>query len=422
MGVFICALAIFGDMDAATPSQRRVFWVILFTAFVACALYAAQGELRGDEYVHFEQVLRFVRGDYRILGDALTTIPGYHLLLAAGMRALGTESLGAARILSGFAIVLATIGFYRLRRDALGAQPQGDLLATAQFVALPILLPFAFLVYTDTLSLAFVLWAAWAAGGQRHWIAGAFLIAAMAVRQNNVLWIALFTLPLLLQAWQRRSAKEIVPLFLVLMPYGIAGLAFVAYWLWNGSVSLSPLQAGMHPDFSLHAGNLFYFCFLAGVLFVLPVAEAWGRKWSDLRARPVLILVPIVLALAYWLAFKVDHPYNLGQPVALRNWLLYFTLQSWVWRAAFGAVAVFGAVGLLWQRWLTPTALWLWPLAAVFLSMSWLIEQRYCLIPFALLLAWRKPSSRRIEWIMLALWISVAVLFFWGMISGRLYL
>jgi alpha-1,2-glucosyltransferase len=406
-------------METATPSQRRLFWAILIAIFVGCALYAAQGELRGDEYVHFEQVLRFVRGDYRILGDALTTIPGYHLLIAAGMRALGTESLGAARILSGFALALATLAFYRLRRDA---QSCGDLLVTAQFLALPILLPFAFLVYTDTLSLAFVLWAAWAAGRQRHWFAATFLVAAMAVRQNNVLWIALFTLPLLMQAWQRRSAQEVVPLFLSLLPYGIAGLAFVAYWLWNGSVSLSPLQAGMHPDFSLHAGNLVYFCFLAGILFALPAAEAWGRYWSDVRARPILLLVPLGLAIVYWLAFKVDHPYNLGQPVALRNWLLYFTLQSWVWRATFGAVAVFGAVGLLWQRWLTPTARGLWPLTIVFLSMSWLIEQRYCLIPFALLLAWRKPSSWRCEWITLALWIFAAVLFFWGMISGQLYL
>ena len=409
-------------MQAATPSQRRWFWAILIAALAACALYAAQGELRGDEYVHFEQVLRFVHGDYRILGDALTTIPGYHLLIAAGMRVLNTEWLGAARLLSGVAMILAVAGFHRLRRDAQGENAAGDLLATAQFTALPILLPFAFLVYTDTLSLAFVLWAAWAAGRQRHWIAGAFLIAAMAVRQNNVLWIALLTLPLLVQAWQRRSAKELVPLFFVLLPYGIAGLAFVAYWLWNGSVSLSPLQAGMHPDFSLHAGNLFYFCFLAGVLFVLPAAEAWGRYWADLRARPLLALVPLGLAVFYWLAFKVDHPYNLGQPVALRNWLLYFTLQSWVWRAAFGVVAVYGAVGLLWQRWLVPAAHWLWPLTAVFLSMSWLIEQRYSLIPFALLLAWRKPSSWRSEWITLALWIGLAVLFFWGMISGRLYL
>ena len=83
---------------------------------------------------------------------------------------------------------------------------------------------------------------------------------------------------------------------------------------------------------------------------------------------------------------------------------------------------MFGAVGLLWQRWLVPAARWLWPVVLPFLALSWLIEQRYCLIPFGLLLAWREASSRRKEWITLALWLSLAVLFFWGMISGRLYL
>ena len=96
--------------------------------------------------------------------------------------------------------------------------------------------------------------------------------------------------------------------------------------------------------------------------------------------------------------------------------------RSLSWHLAFGAVAVFGALGLLWQRLMLRPAWVLWPLAALFVSLSWLIEQRYALIPLALLLVWRQPAGRRIELATLALWAALAVLFFWGMISGRLYL
>ena len=405
--------------DATLPAgraHRLLFWSLLALIFVACAGYAARGELRGDEYVHFEQVRRFVHGDFRLMRDALTMLPGYHLLLAAGLHLLGADGLGTARVLSGLTWLVAVVGFHALRRDAMG---RDDFVATAQFVALPILLPFAFLVYTDALSLGLVLWAAWAAGRHRHGWAAAFLLGAMLVRQNNVLWLVLLAWPLL---WPLPARAEVLGRCRALLPYGVVGGAFLTYWIVNGSVSLSPTQAVMHPDFSPHAGNGFYLGILAALLLPAQCIQGIARFLAAARARPWWLLLPVLLALVYLQAFRVDHPYNLGEPVALRNWLLHRTQQSLSWHLAFGAVAVFGALGLLWQRLMLRPAWVLWPLAALFVSLSWLIEQRYALIPLALLLVWRQPAGRRIELATLALWAALAVLFFWGMISGRLYL
>ncbi len=404
------------DPLPAARAHRLLFWSLLALLFVVCAGYAAQGELRGDEYVHFEQVRRFVHGDFRLMRDALTMLPGYHLLLAAGLHLLGADGLGAARVLSGLSWLAAVVGFHALRRDAMG---RDDFVATAQFVVLPILLPFAFLVYTDALSLGLVLWAAWAAGRDRHVWAAAFLLGAMLVRQNNVLWLVLLAWPLL---WPLPTRAAALGRCRALLPYAVVGVAFLTYWIVNGSVSLSPTQAAMHPDFSPHAGNGYYLGFLAAVLLPVQCAQGAARFLAAARARPWWWLLPVLLALVYLLAFRVDHPYNLGEPVALRNWLLQRTQQSQSWHLAFGAVAAFGALGLLWQRLLLRPPWVLWPLSVLFVSLSWLIEQRYALIPLALLLVWRQPSVRRIELATLALWAVLAVLFFWGMISGRLYL
>ena len=391
----------------------------MILAYTLCAIYAARGEMRLDELAHFTQTYRFLHGEFLPLIDVLTTVPGYHLLLAGLMRLVDVDSFGAARLLSSLFGLLAVVGFHRLRKDAVGHE---DFLATAQFAVLPVFLLFAFMVQTDALSLGLMLWATWAAGRQRHWLAGTFLMAAMCIRQNNVLWAALLAGPVIIDAWQQRARVKPVEVVQALLPYLLAGCVFVIYWIANGSVAVSHAVTNIHPDLSLHSGNLFCMLVIAALLFVFPCLEAWSRFIADVRVTPWLIVVPLGLAVLYLLTFAVDNPYNLLQPPDLRNWVLMRTRESALWYCGFGTVAVFGGVGLLWQRLLLDKARLLWPLSALFVSLSWLIEQRYYLISYALFMAWRTPLSVTIERMTLALWSILAVLFFWGMMSGQLYI
>jgi len=400
------------------------FWLPLTIFYALCALYAASmggttAAMRLDEYSHFTQIQRFLAGDFRIL-EFMTVTPGYHTVMAALMRILGANSFVAARLInSGFGL-LAVAAFHCLRRDAVG---RNDFPATAQFAVLPIFLLLAFMVQTDALSLALTLWSVWAAGRQRHWLAAILLLCAMCVRQNNVLWSVLIAWPVLRMAWRRdtplQSASAIA---WRLVPYAFVVSAFVVYWIANGSVSISQSSAKVHPDFSLHSGNLFYLMFVGSLLFVFPCLESWRRFVVDLRSRPWLVALPLGLAVLYVGTFEVDHPFNLLQPPDLRDALLIRVRESASWYYAFGAVAVFGGVGLLWQKLQTKDAAIFWAVTVLFVSLSWLIEQRYYLIPFALFMAWRVPQSANVERATLALWAPLAVLFFWGMMTGNLYI
>ena len=406
-------------------AQAPAFWGTLFFAYALCALYAASmgntiEAMRLDEYTHYTQVERFRQGDFRLLSDVLTTIPGYNLLIAALLRIFGADSFSAARLISSAGGLLAVAAFHRLRRDVVG---RDDWMATAQFAVLPIFMLFVFMVQTDVLALALMLWAFWAAGRERHWLAGVCVLAAMCVRQNYVFWLTLLAWPTVRDAWQRRSIVSPLACARTLLPYLLAGCAFVVYWIINGSVSLSHAQAAaIHPDFTVHSGNLFYLMFLGALLWPLACVAAWRIFFADARARPWVLLAPLALAILYVSTFKVDHPYNLLQPPDLRDALLIRTRESMPWYCGFGAVAVFGGVGLLWHKLLTKDAVAFWAVTAAFVSLSWLIEQRYYLLPFALFMAWRVSDSRTLERVTLALWAPAAVLLFWGMMTGNLYI
>jgi alpha-1,2-glucosyltransferase len=404
--------------------QALAFWTGLFVVYAMCALYAASmgntlEAMRLDEYTHYTQIERFRHGDFRVLGEVLTTIPGYHLLIAGLLWLFGADSFSAARLISSVSGLLTVAAFHSLRRDAVG---RDDWLATAQFAVLPIFLLFTFMVQTDVLALGLMLWAAWAAGRQRHWLAGLLVIAAMCVRQNYVLWLVLLTWPLLREAWHQGATRSLSTLAGKMLPYVFAGCAFVTYWIVNGSVSLAHAQTTVHPDASLHSGNLFYLMFVGALLFPLGCALAWSRYFADVRQRWWLVLIPVGLLVLFLLTFKVDHPYNLLQPPDLRDALLIRTRESTAWYYGFGAVALFGGIGLLWQKLLIRDAAMFWAVTVLFVSLSWLIEQRYYLFPFALFIAWRVPQRIGVERATLALWAPLAVLLFWGMMTGNLYI
>jgi len=390
-------------------SRRQLSIVALAVLLIAAAAMAFGGDGRiGDEWEHYQQVQWFAAGRYAVV-DGLTTIPGLHAFVAAVQLALHVESLGSARIVTMLFGALAAIAFASIRRALAPDESPG--LATLQFAFFPTLFPFCFLLYTDVPSLALVLSAFRCSLDRRHVLAGALGVASLLVRQTNVGWIAFIAL---LQVLELRAAagtpRERVRAAAALWPYAAGVAAFAGYWLWHGSVSLSRSEAQVHPDFSFHSGNLFLMLFLVGAFFV-PLLPAWlSRYAAAARVRPALLALPILLGVLYATTFRVDHPYNLYEPdFYLRNALLVYVAQHrWAF-TAFGAVAVIAGCAVSQVRWQRPAFVLLLPVSALLVSASWLIEQRYYLIPVALLLALRVRESRRAERVMLAWWMPVAV-------------
>jgi alpha-1,2-glucosyltransferase len=402
---------------------REPEWILgigLGILFVAALVAMRHVGVFTDELNHYSQIVLFRRGDFRVYTDYLTTIPGYHAIVAAILWVFRAESLDAARLVNVAFALIGIAGFHSLRRHL---WPGTETIATAQLLVLPILVPLFFLVYTDMLALALIVWAAFATLKERHWISALLITALVGVRQNEVVWAGFLAVMAAWPLWSERGMQAWRTIAARVLPYCVPVAGFLGFWWWNGSISLSHEQAAVHPDLSLHAGNLFCALFLAGVL--LPMHAIAGlRDFVDrTKQRPWLIAVPLLLFAAFWFGFRADNPFNALFPdYYIRNgFLLAIDTQPWL-RALVGAVVVLAACGLAFTRLRPAYAAWMYPFAALFLAASWLIEQRYALVPLVLWLAFREHRGRAIEFATMALWFALAVWLFRGMIAVRFFL
>ena len=413
-------------MDAASKSLKStradalLCGVVLGVLFVAALLAMRHRGTYTDELNHFAQIELFVHGEFRIFTRYLTTIPGYHAIVAAILWITGADSLNAARLVNAAFALIGIAAFHALRRRL---WPGTETLATAQLIVLPILTPLFFLVYTDVFALALLVWATFATVTARHWLSAALLVVLIDVRQNEVVWAGLLAALAIWPLWRERGVQAWREILGNALPYCVPVAAFLAFWWWNGSISLSREQSALHPDFSLHAGNLFFALFIAGALLPLQ-AIAGLRDFADhARRRPWLLAIPPLLFAAFWWGFHASNPYNTVFPnYYVRNALLIAIDAHPALRALVGAVVVLAACGLAFTRLRPAGAYWLYPVATLFLAASWLIEQRYALVPLVLWLAFREHRGRAIEWATAALWLALAVFLFQGMFAMRFFL
>lgn len=421
----------------SSPRSRVTLgWIALGCAWGAMLIWVVAGTAIGDEWVHWKQVQRFVRGDYRVFEQWLTNIPGYHWLLTAMLAPFGIESLGPIRAITALMTLASTWVFFRIRSQLHPADAQR---ATAQFFFLPTMFVYAYMAYTDVPALLFLLGAMLATLHGRHRLSALLLLGSMAIRQNNVLWVGFLALyaawPVLhaicttpgTQRWERvRWRAWIGELLALVWPYMAAVACFCAYWAWNGSIAYSTAQSqNAHPDFRPDIGNPVYLFALAALLFPCQIAAGWKRlivhaaRW---RGVWVWLLPVVVFGLYAWL-FKVHHPFNfIVKGGNLRNEVLQQVAQGGLAWWVFGALATLGFCGLLFQRYVVPQG-WLWlPFSLVFVAASWMIETRYTIVPFVLFLALRRPEGVWAERVTLAGWAALSGWLAWNVFDHRFML
>jgi alpha-1,2-glucosyltransferase len=402
---------------ASPRSRTQLAWIAVAAIWALLAAMACRAGLISDEWIHFNQVSRMRAGDWLGIDPSLTMLTGYHGLVAAAMKAVGAESLGAARWISALAGVLAAWCFRGLRREL---AKDASALPVQQFAVLPILLPFVFLVYTDVLSIAMVLGAMWLALRNRHATAALVLLASLLVRQNNVVWAAFIAAWCLWPAMRWRPWRSWRESLRIGMPYAAVVAAFAGYWIVHGGISVSETQSYAHPDVSFHVGNAYFALAMLALLMPLHVGLGLRRFVAKAMARPAWWWLPLATLAVFACCFRVDHEYNRVVPdFNLRNaWLLAIDAHL-VAKSLFGLVATLAACALAGNGTASGRGWLLLPFAAVALCAAWLIEPRYALVPIAFWLAMRRQESAPVEQATLALWGVLAVYLATGIFDYR---
>lgn len=364
----------------------------------------------GDEGHHLRQILLFCHGEWRS-DPKQATIPGFHLATALIARAVGADcTMETARTINtGFGLLSVLVFLLAVRR--LGSTQPGA--RTLQYHLLPILLPYQFLVYTDTLSLLLVL-ASLVLLLRGSWT-GAGLVGSVSilVRQSNVAWLGFILLYAVLEPdpWRWPGARRLLGRVWASL-LGIAG--FFVFVALNGAVALH--EKGSHR-MGLYFGNLFFALFVYGILFLPSVA---ARLWAERRrlTEPWLLALLLGAWLLFLWGFKVDHPYNHFAGF-LRNDLLMAVDREPFLKPLFFLPVALGLAALCLTRLRRGSLYAVYPYALAMLLPAWVIEMRYAFIPLVLLLLFRREDEPWIEGASVVYSGVVATLLLYGITGQR---
>jgi alpha-1,2-glucosyltransferase len=368
-----------------------------------------------DEPVHYDQIIAIFSGD-GAHNPYLTTFATYHWLVAGAMTLLGNDTVSTARAVSA----LAGLSLVGLAAVLYAKRVHGSWSIAAHRAALivlmPVLLPYFFVIYTDPLGLAFVLFAGCAAESRRWWLAALLVAAAVAIRQVNVMW-ALWLIALAiardgqsLLAWPAWRARA-----LALAPLGVVVLAFATFVVVNGGVALG--HSAWHPP-GMHAENPFFALFVA-FLVLLPLHVAAAPHVLELwrRHRVLIPLFAATVGLWFVIGFNADHPFN-RPPTHLHNQLLLWLNQLdsrllMVLPVVWTSLSLIALLGRGIES-------WLWLGASVLtLAPSWMVEHRYTIVVLALWQILRRPLDATQEWLLSA-WVAIlGIASFQIMVGGR---
>ena len=285
---------------------------------------------------------------------------------------------------------------------------------TLQYFFLPILLPYHFLIYADSISLlANLLTIALLLRG-RFALAGLAGSLAILVRQTNVVWLVLVCAVALADApavWNEPRPLEAGLKRTWTALLGLVG--FAAFVLWNGGVAVGGRGAFAA---GLHTGNVFLFLALYFVLFLPANVFALHRRRERLadKCLSALVLGAYLLFLA---TFRVDHPFNKFEGF-LRNEMLGAVASSLVFKHVFFVFAAGGLAALYVTRLRRPALYLIYPLALATLLPLRLIEHRYGLAAFVLLLVCREDDPPWVEAAGVGLSMVLSAVLLYGLARG----
>ncbi len=407
--------------------HRVVLGMLLIVQCIAIFLLMTESGHRRDEKVHSRIIKKVFAQQLQTRADLenLTNIPGYHI-------ALGTIARGALwfndefrlkhrynRYLSAtifgslFVIVLSgVVHLLAHRREVF-----------IVLASMPVIFLFTFLVYTDIPALAFFLLGYGLLLRKRHGYAAIAFLLSLLIRQDMILYIAAvvaidgiratYGTRLRMPIWRdvRRVVKYVLSVRYI--PYYLLAGAFIAFVVINGGVAVSDRHA--HPSGSLHWGNI-YFALIVFVVTMLPIVGyhllRLVRTMSCSWTRCILIVGALCGGYVFYShTFVIDHAYNwvVNDRFLHNDILIAIATHQWAKIISYGVIVV-GIAALIGARWRRPVdALVFLPFALLALSLHWLIEPRYAIVPIVLYLLWMR-IPRRVLWMQIAYALALCML------------
>lgn len=382
------------------------FWVLILAALLLG--FNAFSHLRepiGDEAAHAFQIHWFLRGKFEHFQN-LTMIPTYHMLNAFISQGFDSSNFNALRM-SNLILSAGTIPVFFILTSL--AYPKQSRLRTLQFIFIPFLFPLFFLVYTDLLSLLFVLMVVALSMEKSYKLAGIFALAAIMTRQTNVIWVVYACTFILFERNNIEVSKKFILEYLKdVWPFVLVGFCFCSFVLWNGGIAVGDKE--QHPV-SFNISN-YYFFLIVSFLLYLPLCLANVRKVYDLLMRHKWLFIAIGVGFfIYMLTYEHPHKYNTKELSFYRHNLFIYYTSDVYWLRMLSYVGIAWMFLTYWVSCLHSVCktkiVLLLPFSLLSIVPLPLIEHRYYIVTLCLFMVFRPPVPRRYEFLMLLIYIGL---------------
>ncbi|HEX5002483.1 MAG TPA: hypothetical protein VFW78_08290 [Bacteroidia bacterium] len=377
-----------------TTAKNVVFLLLVLAAMAAIFPFFGNAKLLVDENDNYAQITNFLHHDFRLL--EISALPGYHFLVTAIAMLFGFSSVYEIRIVTAVIGYLSVCVYLFLSVKIHG---KTDFTGTLQYLLMPIIFVFLFLIYTDIASLMAVMLMVHAVLDRKYTLAALYGLASMLFRQNNVIWILFaMTLSYAEQYGHTLSISNLKASISRFWLFLVCVMLFILFVIFNHGVAVG--DAASHPAFKFSTGNIFFLLFTIFVMLLPLQAAALPKVYSLLTEHKWLFALLLIIFILYWFSYHPDHPYNRIEPqYYMRNLILTRVQLNSVYKLCFFFPVAYALLFLMVTPFISSKYYLIYPFTILFLAPSWLVEQRYYLIPLVLLMSFRKKSSVLAEWI-----------------------
>ena len=182
-------------------TKKLIFLLSLLILLSCLFIIIKNNTLYDDEFGHFSQIKLFLEGKLEIY-KGISLIPGYHLITAVIAKLTGLTSVPELRIISYSFSLLTIITFFKITQVI---DPHFSFLKTFQFAFFPVLFPYLFLLYNESLSILLVLLSFYSILLKKNFLGGIFSIISVLVRQTNFVWLVFFFIYIYLRKYSNKS-------------------------------------------------------------------------------------------------------------------------------------------------------------------------------------------------------------------------
>lgn len=392
--------------------------LIIITALIIIAQYLwfKDKTLIMDERFHYDQIVRFTRGDFS-LHPALSMGPGFHLFMAAITGLLGITSIPLVRLANLLINLLSMPVFYFTARKF---NPKTAAIKSLWFLTFPLNFPYFLWVYSDIFSCMLVIASFYLVSKKQYQQAGLVGIISMIVRQNNIVWYFFLYVLIYLQENGWRWEKGL--LYKHIRKTSIYLLGFLLFFLFlvvNRGMTIGTGTKGFQP-IVFNLNNIFFLLF---VFFFLFLPENIARAGGIIRLvrRNKLFIVGLVLFYLLFLAtFYNTHPWNQAN-YFIRNKILTWAATDYLTKSLFFIPMAYSLLSLSATKLHNKNYLLLFPSALLLIIPVWLVEPRYYMISFAFFMLMQKDISEKVIYLSVIFSLLISPYLFYGTVAGWFY-